>query len=504
MAKLALLSVFDKTGIADLAKSLVDSGWTLLSSGGTAKVIADAGIPVTDVAEHTGSPIMLGHRVVTLHPKVHGGILADRNNPEHQADLQTHDIAPIDLVVVNLYPFSSQREIEMIDIGGPTMVRAAAKNHEFVGVVVDPTDYHAIATELSVGELSIATKRRLARKAFAHTAAYDAAIVSWLDETDEEAANHDPLPESIHLAADREQDLRYGENPHQVGARYRFSGQRSWWDEAIQHNGKGLSYLNLLDTEAAWQLVHSLGAEPTAVVIKHANPCGVAIHEDITAAYQRAHECDSVSAFGGIVAVNREVPKALAESLSEVFTEVVVAPSFSEEAMEILTAKKNLRVIEAGAPNSAELTMRSIDGGLLVQTTDRLLAMPEEWTVATDRAPTPDEMADLTFAWQVAARVSSNTIVLAKDLQAVGIGAGQQNRRDAGRIAAEKAAGRAAGGACASDAFFPFKDGLEAAIDAGCTAVVQPGGSVRDDEVIAAANEAGIAMVLTGERHFAH
>ncbi len=504
MAKLALLSVFDKTGITELAKSLVDAGWTLLSSGGTAAKIAEAGLPVTDVADHTGSPIMLGHRVVTLHPKVHGGILADRNNAEHQADLETHDIAPIDLVVVNLYPFNAQPGIEMIDIGGPTMVRAAAKNHEFVGVVVDPDDYPAVAAEIADGDLSDGTKRRLARKAFAHTAAYDASIVSWLDDTDEASDADDPLPDSIHLAADRVQDLRYGENPHQVGARFRFAGQQSWWDDAVQHNGKALSYLNLLDTESAWQLVHALGTDPTAVVIKHANPCGAAASDDITEAYARAHACDSVSAFGGIVAINREVPTELAEQLIEVFTEVIVAPGFSTGAMEVLTTKKNLRVIEAMPPSSALLTMRSIDGGLLVQTTDRLIAQPDDWTVATDRSPTADEMADLAFAWQIAARVTSNTIVLAKDRQAVGIGAGQQNRRDAGRIAAEKADGRAVGGACASDAFFPFKDGLEAAIDAGCTAVVQPGGSVRDDEVIAAANEAGIAMVLTGERHFTH
>ena len=504
MAKLALLSVFDKTGITDLASSLVDAGWTLLSSGGTAAAIAEAGLPVTDVAEHTGSPIMLGHRVVTLHPKVHGGILADRNNPEHQADLDAHGIAPIDLVVVNLYPFNSQREIEMIDIGGPTMVRAAAKNHDFVGVVVDPEDYDAVAEEIGAGGLTPQTRRSLARKAFAHTAAYDASIVSWLDDTDEASDADDPLPDSIHIAADRVQDLRYGENPHQVGARFRFSGQHSWWDDAVQHNGKALSYLNLLDTEAAWQLVHSLGADPTAVVIKHANPCGAAIADDITTAYQRAHACDSISAFGGIVAINREVPTELAESLAEVFTEVIVAPGFSTGAMEVLTSKKNLRVIEAGSPSSALLTMRSIDGGLLVQTTDRLLAQPADWTVATERAPTSEELADLSFAWQVAARVTSNTIVLAKDRQAVGIGAGQQNRRDAGRIAAEKADGRAVGGACASDAFFPFKDGLETAIEAGCTAVVQPGGSIRDSEVVEAANEAGIAMVFTGERHFVH
>ena len=500
----ALLSVFDKSGITDLAGALVDAGWELLSSGGTARVIAEAGLPVTDVADHTGSPIMLGHRVVTLHPKVHGGILADRDDPEHQADLETHGIDPIDLVVVNLYPFNAEPGIEMIDIGGPTMVRAAAKNHAHVGVVVDPSDYAAVAAEIGAGGLSAATRRRLARKAFAHTAAYDASIVSWLDDTDEASDATDPLPDSLHLAADRVQDLRYGENPHQVGARYRFTGQHSWWDDATQHNGKELSFLNLYDTEAAWQLVHALGGEPTAVVIKHANPCGAATHTDIAEAYRRAHACDPVSAFGGIVAVNREVPAELATALAEVFTEVIVAPGYTSEAMEILSAKKNLRVLEAMPPSSALLEMRSIDGGLLVQTTDRLLAQSADWTVATDRAPTDQERADLAFAWSVAARVSSNTIVLAKDGQAFGIGAGQQNRRDAGRIAAGKADGRAAGGACASDAFFPFKDGLEAAIDAGCTAVVQPGGSVRDDEVIAAANDHGLVMMMTGRRHFKH
>jgi len=505
MTKLALLSVFDKTGITELASQLVEAGWTLLSSGGTAAVISEAGLPVTDVADHTGSPIMLGHRVVTLHPRIHGGILADRNNEEHQADLATHGIDLIDLVVVNLYPFNAQPGIEMIDIGGPTMVRAAAKNHEFVGVVVDPGDYGAVGSEIASADgLSAETRRHLARKAFAHTAAYDASIVSWLDDTDDEQDADDPLPDSIHLAADRVQDLRYGENPHQVGARFRFAGQQSWWDDAVQHNGKALSYLNLLDTEAAWQLVHSLGVDPTAVVIKHANPCGAATDDSIAAAYSRAHACDPVSAFGGIVALNREVPAELAEQLVEVFTEVIVAPGFSADAMELLTSKKNLRVIEALPPSSALLTMRSIDGGLLVQTTDRLLSGSADWSVATKRAPTAEELADLEFAWQIAARVTSNTIVLAKDRQAVGIGAGQQNRRDAGRIAADKADGRAVGGACASDAFFPFKDGLEAAIEAGCTAVVQPGGSVRDDEVIEAANAVGLAMVFTGERHFTH
>jgi phosphoribosylaminoimidazolecarboxamide formyltransferase/IMP cyclohydrolase len=503
----ALLSVYDKTGVVDVARGLVELGWELVSSGGTAKAIGAAGLPVLDVADVTGSPIMLGHRVVTLHPKVHGGILADLDDPAHRADLAAHGITPISLVVVNLYPFTTEPGIELIDIGGPTMVRAAAKNHAHVGIVVDPADYGSVLGELRAsGALGPATRRRLARKAFAHTAAYDAAIVAWFDEVDRIAAGPaaDPLPPTLHLALDRVQELRYGENPHQVGARYRHHDGAGWWDTAEQHGGKELSYLNLYDTEAAWRLVHALGDDPAAAVIKHANPCGVAVHADITTAYVRAHECDTVSAFGGIVAVNRPVPKALAEALAPVFTEVVVAPGYEPEALAVLTAKKNLRVIEARPPTWPALDMRSIDGGLLVQTTDRVTIDRAHWRVVTERAPSEHEWRDLELAWKVCARVTSNTIVLVKDLQAVGIGAGQQNRRDAGRIAAEKANGRAKGGACASDAFFPFRDGLDAAAEAGATAVVQPGGSVRDQEVIDAANEYGMAMVFTGERHFRH
>ncbi len=515
-APTALLSVFDKAGIVELAQSLAGLGWRLVSSGGTARAIADAGIEVTDVADLTGYPAMLGHRVVTLHPVVHGGILADRSDPAHVADLENYGIAPIDLVIANLYPFSSDPSIELIDIGGPAMVRASAKNHAHVGVVVDPADYDTVVEELrSAGSLGAPTRRTLARKAFAHTAAYDAAVVAWFDESAVGApAASDPgmaapaadvLPPTLHLAAERMQVLRYGENPHQVGARYRFVGQQSWWDRAEQLGGKEMSYLNVYDTEAAWRLVHALGDDVSAaVVIKHANPCGAAVAADISAAYRLAHQCDEVSAFGGIVALNRPVPLELAESLSGIFTEVVVAPSFEPEALAKLQEKKNLRILAAPAPTSAALELRSIDGGLLVQTPDTVSLDRSAWTIATDRPPTDREWTDLDFAWRVCARVMSNTIVLAKDGQAVGIGAGQQNRRDAGRIAAEKAAGRAVGGACASDAFFPFRDGLDAAIDAGATAVIQPGGSVRDAEVIDAANEAGIAMVFTGERHFRH
>jgi len=503
----ALLSVYDKTGVVDLARRLHELDVELISSGGTAAAIAGAGIPVTDVAEHTGYPAMLGHRVVTLHPKVHGGILADRDDPAHQADLERYDIPTIDIVVANLYPFGSDPSVELIDIGGPAMVRAAAKNHAHVGVIVDPADYGEVLSELAgKGALSAGLRRRLARAAFAHTAAYDAAIVAWFDAVDAvdavDAAASRSLPPTLHLSAVRTNVLRYGENPHQVGARYTFGN--SCWDTAVQHGGKEMSYLNVYDADAAWRLVWSLGDRPAAVVVKHANPCGAAVHDDIAEAYRRAHECDTASAYGGIVAVNRPLTAALAESLVPVFTEVLVAPSFEPGALEVLGAKKNLRVLETAAPVADRLDVRSVNGGLLVQTADAVSMDRSAWTVATKRSPTDTEWVDLELAWRLAARVTSNTIVLVKDGQAVGIGAGQQNRRDAGRIAAEKADGRAKGGACASDAFFPFRDGLDAAAEAGATAVIQPGGSIRDREVIDAADEAGMAMVFTGERHFKH
>ena len=503
--KRALLSVHDKTGIADLARGLVEAGWELVSSGGTASVLADEGVPVVEVGEVTGAPEILGGRVKTLHPAIHGGILADRSDPGHLANLEARGIVPIDLVVGNLYPFTSDPGIELIDIGGPTMVRAAAKNHAHVGVVVDPADYRTVLDEIrAVGSLSAATRRRLARSAFAHTAAYDAAIVAWFDEDPSSDHANDLLKPSLHLALDRVHDLRYGENPHQAGARYRAAGSSGWWDTAVVHGGKAMSYLNLFDTEAAWRLVHRLGDEPCAVVVKHANPCGAAVGSDIADAYLSAHRCDPMSAFGGVVAVNRPVTPAMAEALSEVFTEVVVAPAYEPDALALLGERKNLRVLEAGPPGWPELDVRGIDGGLLVQTADDLVAEPSVWRVVTEREPTGAEWADLEFAWRVVARVSSNAIVLVKNRCAVGIGAGQQNRRDASRIAAEKAAGRAIDGACASDAFFPFRDGLDAAADAGVTAVVQPGGSLRDDEVVAAADAHGMAMVFTDERHFRH
>jgi phosphoribosylaminoimidazolecarboxamide formyltransferase/IMP cyclohydrolase len=456
-------------------------------------------VAVIEVETVTGSPEMLGGRVKTLHPRIHGGILADRSKPEHLDDLRAHGIEPFDLVVSNLYPFGAEPSIEMIDVGGPTMVRAAAKNHAHVGIVVDPREYSTVLDELRRGgRLSDDMRLRLARKAFAHTAAYDAAIVSWFDRAE-------ALPPTLHLALERAQELRYGENPHQEGARYRRIADTSWWDTAVQHGGKALSYLNLYDTEAAWRLVHELGTDTAAVaIIKHANPCGVAVADDITTAYTRAHECDPVSAFGGIVAVNRPVPVSLAEAISPVFTEVVVAPAFEAGALEVLAARKNLRVLEAPPPGHDALDVRSIDGGLLVQQVDRLVSGRSSWRVAGSVVPTEEQWRDLELAWRVCAHVKSNTIVLVADGQAIGIGAGQQNRVDAARIAAEKAAGRAKGGAAASDAFFPFRDGLDACAAAGVAAVIEPGGSMRDDEVIAAADEHGIALVFTGERHFRH
>jgi phosphoribosylaminoimidazolecarboxamide formyltransferase/IMP cyclohydrolase len=501
----ALLSVFDKSGIAELAAELHGLGWKVVSSGGTAKAVAAAGVPVTDVAELTGVPAILDHRVVTLHPKVHGGLLADPTKPEHQADMAEYGIEPIALVVVNLYPFASQPGIELIDIGGPAMVRASAKNHAHVAVVVDPADYPVVLDEIRAGgEVTPSTRRRLARDAFAHTAAYDAAIVTWFDHTEPEP---EPLPRTIHVALERAEVLRYGENPHQRGARYRITGSHSWWDTAAQHGGKAMSYLNVYDTEAAWRLVNRFEA-PAVVIVKHANPCGVALGGDaadaIADAYEKANAADPVSAFGGIVAANRPVTAAMAAALAPVFTEVVVAPGFEPQALATLAAKKNLRVLEATEPSEWGFDVKPLGGGVLVQQPDVVSLDRSAWQVVTTAVPTDEQWDDLAFAWQVCAAVSSNAIVYAKGGQALGIGAGQQNRVDAARIASTRAAGRAAGGVCASDAFFPFRDTLDEAASAGVAAIIQPGGSVRDDESIAAADELGIAMVFTGERHFRH
>ncbi len=496
----ALLSPYDKTGLGALARGLVALGWELVASGNTSRFLTDEGIEHVTVEAVTGSPEMLGGRVKTLHPKIHGGILADRSKPEHAADLEANGIVPIDLVVGGLYPFRSDPSVEMIDIGGPTMVRAAAKNHEHVGIVVNPEDYGAVLEELrKEGTLSVATRRSLARAAFAHTAAYDAAIVGWLD-------GDAVLPPTIHLALERVQELRYGENPHQDGARYRNVGGSSFWDGVEQHGGMELSYLNLYDAEAAWRIAHDLGDEPVAVIVKHANPCGVGVASTLAEAYRLAYECDERSAFGGIVAFNRPLTKDVTDLMAgNAQTDIVVAPSFEEGTIDALAKKrKNTRVLRADTPPPTTRHFRELDGGFLVQAAHHFATPRAEWRVVTRRAPTDTEWADAELAWRVCGHVKSNAIVLVKGGQAVGIGAGQQNRVESGMIAASKAAGRAKGGACASDAFYPFPDGVEAAADAGVAVVVQPGGGFHDDEVIARADELGLAMAFTGERHFLH
>jgi len=504
------VSVYDKEGLVDLARALVGLGWEVVSSGGTAAALTAEGVRCTLVEDVTASPEMLGGRVKTLHPALHGGILADRSNPRHLADLDAQGIAPIDLVVCNLYPFRAKPSIEMIDVGGPTMVRAAAKNHAHVGVVVDPADYGPVLAELGAGgRLSDSTRARLARAAFAHTAAYDAAIVSWFDAETAAAAGKETaevLPPTLHLALERAQDLRYGENPHQQGARYRTIGSRSFWDEVTQHGGMALSYLNLLDADAAWALVNDLGDRPAAAIIKHANPCGAAVASDVATAYERAFECDPMSAFGGIVALNRPVDEVLAtEMAANPKADVLIAPSYSPAALEVFAAKrKNMRVLGAPAPAPRSLSLRQITDGFLVQEAHRFARRRDEWDVPTRAQPTDEQWLDLELAWRLCACVTSNAIVLVANGMAVGVGAGQQNRVDPGELAVKKAAGRAKGGACASDAFFPFRDGFDTVAAAGVAAVIQPGGSVRDPEIVAAADEHGMAMVLTGERQFRH
>ncbi len=509
-----LLSVYDKSGVVELARDLRALGWDLVSSGGTATALREAGLAVTDIADLTGFPAILGHRVVTLHPKVHGGILADRRNPDHQADMVTYGIDPIDLVVSNLYPFGSStadfehgatRAEELIDIGGPAMIRAAAKNFKDVGVLTEPADYLLVVEELKAGGvLSDATKRSLARKAFAHTAAYDASIVAWFDE-----GGDDPLPPTLHLALERVQELRYGENPHQTGARYRQAGTSSWWDDVVQHGGMALSYLNLFDADAAWGLANDLAAttdRPAVAIIKHANPCGAAVATTLADAYQRAFECDERSAFGGIVALSQEVDAATVERMvAAAQADVVIAPGYADGVVEALAKKrKNTRLLTARPPAPDRLQLRQLTGSWLVQEAHHFAAGRDAWRVVTKRVPTEAEWADAELAWRLVGWVKSNSIVLVRDGTAWGIGAGQQNRVEAGQIAAAKAAGRAAGGACASDAFYPFPDGIEAAADAGVAVVIQPGGSVKDEDNIAKADELDLAMVFTGERHFLH
>ncbi len=519
----ALLSVSDKTNLIAFARALSQMGVELISTGGTAAALRAEGLPVKDVAELTGFPEMLDGRVKTLHPKVHGGLLSVRGNAEHERQTAAHGIAPIDLLVVNLYPFEAtvakgapfEECIENIDIGGPALIRAAAKNHASVTVVVEPADYEHVLSEMRAnsGATTLDLRKQLAAKAYARTAAYDAAIGNWFAAT-----LGDEAPEWRAFAGKLSQALRYGENPHQSAAFYVTSERRFGVATAVQHQGKELSYNNLNDTDAAYELVAELGGSgPAVAIIKHANPCGAATAATLREAYVKALRCDPVSAFGGIIALSGTIDAAAAEEVTKIFTEVVIAPDATPEAKAIFAGKKNLRLLTAGGlpePRAPGVTVRSLAGGLLVQSRDNGIVGAADLKVVTKRAPTNQELADLLFAFKVAKHVKSNAIVYVKDGATVGIGAGQTSRVDSARIAALKAADAAAalgasepltrGSVVASDAFFPFPDGLLATAAAGATAVIQPGGSMRDADVIAAADEKGLAMVFTGMRHFRH
>jgi phosphoribosylaminoimidazolecarboxamide formyltransferase/IMP cyclohydrolase len=521
----ALLSVSDKTGLVDLALKLAGRGVELVSTGGTAKALREAGLEVRDISDLTGFPEMMDGRVKTLHPKVHGGLLAIRDNAEHARSMAEHEIGAIDLVVVNLYPFAqtvargAEREeiIENIDIGGPSMVRSAAKNHDFVAIVTDPADYESLAAALDEhsGQTPLSLRRYLAAKAYSATASYDSAIAQWFAFADQGEA----FPASLPLTMKLGQALRYGENPHQQAALYVPAVPHgSGIAQSEQLQGKALSYNNYNDADAALELVAEFrDQEPVCVIVKHANPCGVARGSSLIEAYEAAFACDTVSAFGGIIAVNAPLTGETAEAMTRIFTEVVIAPDADADARAIFARKKNLRLLLTGAlpdPTRPGLTLRSVTGGYLVQTRDNGRVTREGLTVVTKRAPTEQELADCLFAWTIAKHVKSNAIVYALNGATTGIGAGQMNRLESARIAAWKAQDAASkagwdqprtnGSAVASDAFFPFADGLLAAAEAGATAVIQPGGSIRDEEVIAAADEAGLAMLFTGMRHFRH
>lgn len=501
----ALISVFDKTGLEEFAQSLASAGVEIVSTGSTASTIAQTGVKVTKVEELTGFPECLDGRVKTLHPRVHAGILADTRNPDHVAQLADLNTEAFDLVVVNLYPFSETVAsgagyddcIEKIDIGGPSMVRAAAKNHASVAIVVDPADYTSTVTAAEGNGFTLEERTTLAAKAFAHTASYDTAVASWFASRSEE-------PEFFGATGQLRSTLRYGENPHQEARVYATGGGLA---TATQLHGKEMSYNNYQDTDAAVRTAYDFD-EPAVAIIKHANPCGVAVGSTIEEAHKRAHDCDSVSAFGGVIATNRPVTAALAEQIAPIFTEVVAAPSFEAGAAEVLQKKKNIRLLELGDVKFSSTEFRSISGGILVQERDVYQAEgdnPNNWTLATGEAADDATLADLVFAWRAVRSVKSNAILLAKDGASVGIGMGQVNRVDSARLAVSRAGEeRARGSVAASDAFFPFADGLEVLVEAGVRAVVQPGGSIRDEEVIEAARKAGLTLYLTGTRHFFH
>lgn len=512
----ALISVYDKTGIEDLARGLAEAGVEIVSTGSTAARIQDAGVPVTAVEELTGFPECLGGRVKTLHPKVHAGILADTRKEDHLNQLKDLGVEAFQLVVVNLYPFSATVAsgasfdacVEQIDIGGPSMVRAAAKNHPSVAVVVDPQRYQDVLAALGDGGFTRAQRTQLALEAFRHTASYDVAVATWLGEQTQEEG----FPEWIGSSMQKVHGLRYGENPHQEAALYAPAGELHGVAGATQLHGKEMSYNNYTDTDAAWRAAWDHD-EPCVAIIKHANPCGIAIdEEDIATAHQRAHACDPLSAFGGVIAANREVTLAMAKQVAEVFTEVIIAPSYAPEAVEILSQKKNIRILKAEEPQRAGIEHREVSGGMLCQERDVLQSEgddPTKWTLAAGEAVDEATLRDLAFAWTTVRAVKSNAILLAHDGATVGVGMGQVNRVDAAKLAVERAntlgdGERARGAVAASDAFFPFADGFQILADAGVKAVVQPGGSIRDEEVIEAAKAAGVSMYLTGSRHFAH
>ncbi|MFF7112295.1 bifunctional phosphoribosylaminoimidazolecarboxamide formyltransferase/IMP cyclohydrolase [Streptomyces albogriseolus] len=508
----ALVSVYDKTGLEDLARGLHEAGVELVSTGSTAAKIAAAGVPVTKVEELTGFPECLDGRVKTLHPKVHAGILADLRLADHEQQLKDLGVEPFDLVVVNLYPFretvasgaTPDECVEQIDIGGPSMVRAAAKNHPSVAVVTSPARYGDVLAAVQGGGFDLATRKRLAAEAFQHTAAYDVAVASWF-ASEYAPVDDSSFPDFLGATWERKSTLRYGENPHQPAALY-VSGTGGL-AEAEQLHGKEMSYNNYTDTDAALRAAYDHDA-PAVAIIKHANPCGIAVGADVAEAHRKAHACDPLSAFGGVIAVNRPVSKEMAEQVAEIFTEVIVAPDYEDGALEALTKKKNIRVLRAPQAPSAPVEVKPIDGGALLQVTDRLQAEgddPATWTLATGEALSEAELADLAFAWKACRAVKSNAILLAKDGASVGVGMGQVNRVDSAKLAVERAgAERARGSFAASDAFFPFPDGLEILTEAGVKAVVQPGGSVRDELVVEAARKAGVTMYFTGTRHFFH
>lgn len=509
MIKHALLSVSDKTGIVEFAKGLVALGVTIYSTGGTLKALMDAGVSATPVESLTGFPEMMDGRVKTLHPKVHGGILAIRDNNDHRVAMEKHGIEPIDLVVVNLYPFretiakpnvSFEEAIENIDIGGPTMVRSAAKNHAYVGIVVNPEHYEEVLRMLKEdGSLSDAYRLALAKEAFAHTAAYDVAIANYMSGVIGEG----PTP-SVYLSAyEKVTDLRYGENPHQTAAFYKDMGAAHGMGALKQLHGKELSYNNIVDMEAAWNMVWEFES-PAACIIKHTNPCGAAVGDTLRNAYINAYEADSVSAFGGIVAVNRDVDAATAEEMAKIFLEVVMAPAFTDEALTILKEKKNIRLIELSKPELGQVTVKKVSGGLLVQTEDDIAEERANYKVVTKVQPTEEQWKALEFAWKLVKHVKSNAILVSNEKRTLGVGAGQMNRVGSAKIALEQAGELAQGAVLASDAFFPFGDTVATAAEHGIKAIIQPGGSIRDEESIKVADEHGIAMVFTDIRHFRH